>query len=66
MDIKPSEISDQSKFSRGIRETMDPEKEDGKFIEAEIAATPRRDPEESRYNEASQPVVTQGEMENKS
>jgi hypothetical protein len=66
MDIKPSQISDQSKFSRGIRETANPGKEDGKYIEAEIAATPRRDPEESCYNEASQPVVTEVEVEDKS
>jgi hypothetical protein len=66
VDIKPSDNSDQSKFSRGIRDLKDHEKDDGKFVEAEINTSDRRDPEESKYNEAGQPVATQAEVEKNS
>lgn len=58
--------SDQASFNLGIREVEKHEPDDGKFIELEQLPTDRRDPEESRYNEAGQPVITQGdkEMEN--
>jgi hypothetical protein len=56
------ENSDQSKFSRGIRD-IDNKRDDGKFIEVEQNPTDRRDPEESRHDEAGFPIFTQGDEE---
>lgn len=55
--------SDQSQFSIGIRDLHDGDPEDGKFGEFEVLPSYRRDPEESRYDEAGQPVRTQGDVE---
>jgi hypothetical protein len=55
--------SDQSKFSMGIRDLKNVDPDDGKFGEFEVLPSYRRDPEESRYDEAGQPVRTQGDVE---
>ncbi len=55
--------SDQSTHSLGIRDLIGSDPEDAKFNEVEILPSYRRDPEESRYNEAGQPVPTQGDYE---
>ncbi len=61
-------VSDQSRFSFGVRDFEEAKgicsvDKDGQFGEAETSPTQRRDPEEARYNEAGQPIVTQGDFE---
>ena len=55
--IKPvsETLSDQDSHTRGVRDLKQRDEEDGKYNEEEQPlANDRRDPEESRYNEAGQ------------
>ena len=55
--------SDQVPSNKGIREVPQRDPGAGQFIELEDLAS-RRDPEESRYNEAGSPQdATQGDLE---
>jgi hypothetical protein len=58
---------DQSKFNLGIRDLPGQnDSEDGKFNEQnEAVQHDRRDPEESRHNEAGQKIPTQSDYDEK-
>jgi len=61
----PIENSDQSEYNLGIRDLVECDSMNGKFVEFETCPLHRRDPEESRYDEAGAPVITQGDIEMK-